>query len=80
MTTETADVAQRKRIIRLHLLYRAVRDLLRLRLASAISTLRLLRRGSSRSSEAVGVLQVLELVLREIDWRALRFAFPFGVC
>jgi glycosyltransferase involved in cell wall biosynthesis len=39
---ETARVASRKRIVKLHLLYRALRDLLHLRPASAAATLRYL--------------------------------------
>ncbi len=41
--SETAKVSRRKRIVKLHLLYRALRDLLRLRLRSAAQTLRYLR-------------------------------------
>ncbi len=40
---ETARVSRRKRIVKLHLLYRALRDLVRLRLRSAAQTLRYLQ-------------------------------------
>ena len=42
--SETARIARRKRIVKLHLLYRALRDLARLRLGHALETLQYLRR------------------------------------
>ena len=41
--SETARVSSRKRIVKLHLLYRALRDLLQLKVRSAAQTLRYLR-------------------------------------